>query len=239
MATLLPMIVGLGITAGVMTTAVGFGGGLLLVVCFATVLDPAVALTLTSMALLFGNLHRTALLRRSIATTVLRPYVIGAVPGSVIGALVAVALPDLAVRLLIGGGVVLAFVRALGWLRWSPSARALGPAGAGIGLVSATSGGGGLLQGPLFMASGLTGDSFIATMSFSAVFIHLGRVVGYAHSGLVTTTLIAMSAVLTVALVIGNLMGRRLSSAIPAAARSALELGALTVCAGVALFGMS
>src|SRR5688572_1452872 len=60
------LVVLLGIAAGFLTTVAGMGGGLLLVTALAVVWGPHVALPVTSLALLVGNLHRLALYRRHL-----------------------------------------------------------------------------------------------------------------------------------------------------------------------------
>jgi uncharacterized membrane protein YfcA len=233
------LVIGLGVVAGALTTTAGFGGGLLLVAVFATVRDPLFALTITSMALLIGNVHRTYLLRESVSRTVGVPYMLGALPGSLAGALVVVAIPAVAVQILIALGAAAALLRSLGRLRWQPGSIALTPAGVGIGVVAATTGGAGLLQGPLFMSAGLSGDAFVATMSAAAVALHVGRVIGYAQGGLVSVDLIDVVALLMAAILVGNVLGRRLSKGLAPRTRQLIETWALVVCALVALLGLA
>lgn len=235
---ILLMVMILGVIAGNITTITGFGGGLVLVVCFAAVWDPLSALALTSIALLIGNSHRVYLFRHSIDRSVVVPFVIGALPGSIIGALVAVSLPSWLIQIMILVGVGLAYLRALGRFAWNVPSRAFVPAGAGIGVLAATTGGAGLLQGPLFLSAGLSGDVLIASMSCTAVFIHIGRIVGYASGGLIGAEMLTLSIVLTVSVVAGNLMGHRLTRGMSAGRRTAVELASLTLCATVGIVGL-
>jgi len=228
----------LGIAAGMVTTIAGFGGGLLLVVMLAATLDPLTALALTSLALLVGNTHRVGMLKHAIETRVVAPYLAGALPGAIIGAAVAVSLPIWLIHALIVGAVAFAFGRTLGWFHYAPGRRALVPAGALVGVVTATSGGGGLLQGPTFLAYGLSGDAFVATMSTCAVFIHIGRIGGYAYGGLISGHLLVQAGLLAITIVAGNLLGRRISSRLPSGARRGIELGTLTLCTLVGVLGL-
>ena len=139
------------------------------------VLDPLVALMTTGPALLVGNLHRIALYREHVQRPLALRLVLGAAPGALIGGLVAVALPETLLR---GAMVVLALFAtakvALGW-RFTPPAGALVPGGAAIGFVTATSGGGGLISGPLLLASGLSGRPYVATGAVAAATVHVFR----------------------------------------------------------------
>ena len=86
-------LVVLGVLAGGLTTVAGMGGGVMLVLALSLVASPVEALAITSPALLVGNLHRVAVGRRAIDRAVARPFVLGALPGSLLGGLVAVAVP--------------------------------------------------------------------------------------------------------------------------------------------------
>src|SRR5690606_7223502 len=150
----------LGILAGVTTTVSGFGGGLILLVPLSLLWDPVTALTVTSMGLLVGSAHRILLFRGAISGRVARPLLLGAVPGSVAGALVAVSLPAMALQVLILAMVVFALFRRVVLARWRIPARAIAPSGLVIGAVGATSGGIGPLLGSLLLSAGLSGDAY-------------------------------------------------------------------------------
>ena len=77
----------LGFLAGGLTTVAGMGGGVMLVLALSLVASPVEALAITSPALLIGNLHRVAVGRRAIDRAVARPFVLGALPGSLLGGL--------------------------------------------------------------------------------------------------------------------------------------------------------
>ena len=63
-------VVFLGLLAGILTTIAGQGGGLMLLLACSSMLGPHAALAVTAPALLFGNLHRSILLRGHIDRSV-------------------------------------------------------------------------------------------------------------------------------------------------------------------------
>lgn len=234
-AVLLPV---LGVLAGGLTTVAGLGGGVLLVLALSLATSPAEALAVSSPALLVGNLHRLVVGRREVDRTIARSLALGALPGSALGGLLTVAVPSVVLEALLVVTTALALARTFGYLSFKPGARALLPAGFGIGAVTATSGGGALVLAPLLLATGLTGARYVATAAAVAVAIHVGRLLGYGAGGLITRETLLAAGVLAVAIVVGNALGQRLRRHIDAAAGARLELGVLLVCVALALAGL-
>jgi uncharacterized membrane protein YfcA len=229
----------LGLLAGLITTLAGLGGGLMLVLSLALLHDPHTALVVTAPALLLGNLHRLTLFRGHLSLDVAGRLAVGALPGAFLGGLVAVGLPPQVLKALMSGMVLLLWVRRFlpngGRLpRW-----VLTPAGAGIGALTAASGGAGILVTPLILASGVTGDAFIATAATSAVAMHFGRLAAYGSGGLVDGQSLAWAAVLGGAIPFGNLLGRRIRRQISEAAAMRCTYVALAGCVGLALVGVA
>lgn len=233
------LFIPLGVLAGLLTTIAGLGGGILLQVALSLSLGPRVALAITAPALLIGNLHRAILYRAHIDRGVARSFVIGALPGSVVGGLAAVVMPVWAIHGLMLAMTSLAVARYAGLWRWRPSARVMVPAAAGIGGISATSGGAGLLVSPLMLSTGLTGEAYISTVAVSAVAMHTGRLLAYGAGGLVTARTLAYGAGLTVAILVGNTLGARARRVIPESAGPRLELAVLLVATALAVAGVA
>jgi uncharacterized membrane protein YfcA len=232
-------LIPLGILAGLLTTIAGLGGGILLQVALSLVVGPRLALAITAPALLVGNLHRAILYRAHVDRAVARSFALGALPGSLVGGLAAVVLPAWAMQGLMVAMAALAVSRHFGWWRWKPSAAVMLPAAAGIGAVSATSGGAGLLVSPLMLSAGLTGERYVSTVAVCAVAMHVGRLAAYSAGGLVTARTLALAAALTAAILVGNTLGARLRGSIPAAMAPRIELGVLGVATTLALAGVA
>lgn len=229
----------LGVLAGGLTTVAGMGGGVMLVLALSLAASPVEALAITSPALLVGNLHRLALGRRAVERAVARPFVLGALPGSLLGGLVAVALPSLLLQALLLVTTALALARALGWWTLRPRAAALVPAGAVIGAAAATTGSAGLLVGPLIHATGLSGARYVATTAAAAVAMHVGRIAAYGAGGHVTAATLAGSAALALAILAGNSAGELVRRRLSARASVRLEIGVLLGCVALALVGLA
>jgi len=232
------VLIVLSLLAGVITTVAGMGGGLVLLLGLSFFLDPLVALMTTGPALLLGNLHRIALYRDHVQRPLALRLMLGAAPGALIGGLVAVAVPEVVLR---AAMVTLASLAAakvlLGW-RFTPPANALVPGGAAIGFVTATSGGGGLISGPLLLASGLSGRPYVATGAVAAATVHVFRLAGYGAGGNLGGRVLLMGLVGALCITAGNLLGERLRRHLPDAAIPRLEVGVVVTCLALALAGL-
>jgi uncharacterized membrane protein YfcA len=207
----LALFLALGIVAGTITTFAGLGGGLVLVLALSMVGSPVEALAVTTPALLVGNLHRVAMYRRHIALRRGLRFAAGALPGALLGGFLVTVIPEWALRGLLLFSVLAAFTRKLGWFQPRVRRGALVPGGALTGIVAATTGGGGLIAGPLLLASGLEGRRFVATLALGSAAVHVGRISAYSHGGLLNMELLPGALALMLTIVIGNLFGSLLA----------------------------
>jgi len=200
----------LGLMAGSVTTLAGAGGGLLLLLALSAMLGPAAALAVSAPALFFGNLHRAVLFRHAVSWRHARAFAQGAFPGAVAGALTAAFVPASWISAFLVIATALSVARALGWLSLRPPPSWITPAGAVIGALTGSGGGAATLTAPLFLSAGLAGDTYVGTSAVSGVAMHLGRLAGYGAGGLFTHERIALSLLVALAVLAGNVVGRRL-----------------------------
>lgn len=202
-------LVPVGVLSGTLTTVAGMGGGFLMVLIFATWMEPRTALALTAPALMLGNLHRVWIYRQHLVLRLAGVFVLGAIPGGLAGSFFAVWMPQEVVRWLLLGVTALAVARALDWFPISLSPGAMAPGGFLAGFLSASSGAG-IFVAPILMAGGVHGHAYVATAAASAFVIHVTRISVYGASGLIDQETLAISAVLALSIVVGNLVGKAL-----------------------------
>ncbi len=232
------LLVTLGILAGLITTLSGFGGGLVLVTALALLWDPLTALTLSSLALLFGNAQRVWLFRQQWDRELAVPIVLGAIPGALVGALLATKAPSWILQVAIVSMTLIALLRLLSPARVTLPTSVLGPGACGVGLLSATTGGGGFLLGPLLLSTGASGGRYIATGATAGTAIHLFRIAGYSTTGILDFALIHSVIAITIAILLGNILGRRIRREVGETRMRWLEYGAPVLCAALALAGL-
>lgn len=231
-------IAALGLTAGALTTVSGMGGGLLLVLVLSVVIGPKPALLVSSAALLAGNTHRAWLYRGSVDRDVVRRLLAGLVPGTLLGAWLAAGLPDDAIRIIMLLAALATLGRAITGARWTLPAGSLTPAAAIVGFLAATAGGAAVLLGPVMLSSGLTGRRYLAVTAVGAAAMHVVRLTGYGLAGMWSASYLPLIAGLAVAILVGNLLGRRLRDVVSERAGNALEVATPVVCAVLAIAGI-
>ncbi|MFT5356240.1 MAG: putative membrane protein YfcA [Polyangiales bacterium] len=229
--------IALGLIAGLLTTIAGLGGGLVLTLVLAAFVGPQTALTLAAPALLLGNIHRLTLFRGDLDWRFSLPFVIGAVPGALIGGFLTLALPDVVLNVLLVLALGFAAAKEFKLIRLTPKASAVVPISFCVGVVTATSGGGGLLLGPLLLATGARGGRFIASASLIAAAVHVTRLVAYGAGGLVTSSTLLASACIGAAIMLGNTLGKRVK--IRDATRTRLTYIALITCGIITVAGIA
>lgn len=228
----------LGLVAGALTSLAGQGGGLFLLLACSAIHGPRAALAMTAPALLAGNLHRAWLHRRSVDRPIAWRMTLGGLPGALAGGLLAGAMPEHVVDVVLVGTSALALAKALGWIRFSVPRTALAPAGFGIGAMTGTAGGAGVLLAPILLSSGLTGASYVGTSSAIAVVTHVGRLAAYGSIGLFANSgarVMTFAAALAFAIFAGNSAAERIRPRLSVRTVVLLEYATLLVCVALSV----
>lgn len=228
----------LGLMAGVLTTLAGLGGGLLLLLALGLLWDPATALVVSAPALLVGNLHRLALLRRAVDPRKGMTFAAGALPAAALAGASAMLAPPIVVTTLIATMTVAAIGIRICRCRWRVATPLLAPAGIGVGALTGAGGGAGVLTAPILLASDLRGEAYVATAAFCAASIHAGRLLGYGAMGFVGVATLAHAAGLATAIALGNHLGRRWRRHAERVPEGLLEHGVLAACVMLSLWMM-
>jgi uncharacterized membrane protein YfcA len=110
-------------------------------------------------------------------------------------------------------------------------------AGVVIGAIGAGAGGAGVLVSPVLLSAGLRRDAYVATVAACAIVLNTSRVVGYGLGGLYHVPMLLSIVAISVALVAGNLIGKRMRQHISPALLDRIELGTPVVAIALALLG--
>jgi uncharacterized membrane protein YfcA len=228
----------LGLLAGLLTTLAGLGGGMLLVLVLSAWWgDPVRALAVSTPALLVGNIHRTFLYRKELPLPLAPRFAASALAGALVGGVLALSLPPWVVQVSMvvsaGAAVLRQFV---GWKVGMP-VRMLPVAGAAVGLAS-TTGGAGLLSGPLLQAAGLSGGAYLATLSLGALSMHVGRLVALGAGGRMDGSVWRDAAVLMVTIPIGNQLGSLVRGRVGEGRLAGLEVATSATLVALAVGGL-
>jgi len=190
----------------------GFGGGILILPLVVAIVGPRVAVPFLTFGLLFSNGTRVFLLRRFVVWSSLWRYVVGAIPGALIGAFVFTKLPAGLVTRSIGVLLIITVV-VRRWRRDDLLAGhtwILAPVGAVIGFLSAIWGAVGPLAVPFFLATGLRKERFVATIGFGALMIHVAKLSVYQSYDLLSWGLVKTGLAFGALMIVGTWVGKQI-----------------------------
>lgn len=232
------IVLPLGLVAGVLTTVAGIGGGLVITLVLAAAWDPHRALAVAAPALLLGNVHRLWLMWPHVDRRAALALALPALVGSAVGGLLTAAIPAPVIRWLLLLVTALALVRERGWL-WLPSGRGwLWGGGVVVGVVGATTGGGGLVLAPLMLMAGLRGVAFVATVAVVGTTMNLAQSLAYAATGMLIAAQLPVALALGAAILAGNVSGRWLRPRLGETACHRLTWASLLGGLALALLGV-
>lgn len=225
--------------ASLLAAVTGFGSASMLLPLLAAVCGVREAIPALTVAQLLGNAGRAWLNRRNLNWRVVGWFSLGAVPAAILGGILfaSISAPVLT-RLL---GVFLLLIVAYRRLKQGKpgrmSLRAFAPLGAVGGFVSALLGGVGPLLAPFFLAYGLTKASYVATISLSAIVMHVAKLATYGGTSVLTRDAVLLGLTLGLIMLPGSWAGKKLVDRVSEQAFAIIVEVALTASGLWFLFG--
>ncbi|MGH1343083.1 MAG: sulfite exporter TauE/SafE family protein [Nannocystales bacterium] len=227
----------LGVLAGVLTSAAGFGGGLVVTLGLSLLLGPAAGLAIGAPALTLGHTHRVLKMRGQWDRKAARALCLGAVPGAVVGAMTLVALPPGAVWWILLSATLLGVAEFSGKIPRTFGRRMLGPGGFGVGFLAAAAGVGGLLLPAVMLGAGLSGAAFVATAATASVCVSAVRIVMYGASGLIDAQTLLLSVGCGAGILMGNAVGLKVLRVMTAKRQRVIAGIVLALCVAASAYG--
>ena len=211
------VLVLVALVASTLAAVAGFGGAVVLLPVLVWIFGVRDAVPILTVVQVVGNLSRVAFNRRLLVWPVVGWFALGAVPSSVLGALLFVAAPtSILTRLL--GAFLLASVAyrhtALG-RKLRVSQRGFLAVGGTLGFLSALLGSVGPLAAPFFLSYGLVGGAYIGTEALTAVVMHVVKLSVYGGYALVGSTSLAIGLGVGAVMILGSYLGKRLLERVP------------------------
>lgn len=196
--------------AGTCSGMTGFGGGMLLPPILAPIIGVQNVVPVLSFAMLMTNAHRFWLYRKHANLKLLGAVLITVVPCVVIGTSIYLDLPADMISIVLGTFLLLSipFGRYLARRELKLGPLGLGIAGAGLGVISGTTPGTGMLWVPVLLGAGLAGEAFLATDASISIAVNLTKAVIFNQLGALPLGLLAVSLVIGAATIPGNYAAR-------------------------------
>lgn len=205
-----------GWLAATVSGAAGFGGALLLLPVLALTVGARAAVPILTVAQLIGNLSRAGFGWRDIRWRPALLFSLGAVPASLFGSRLFVAMPSPWVPRAVGA-LLLAVVilRHTGVGKHKAPEQLLAFLGAGVGLVSAVAGSAGPLGAAVFLGLDLGPRAYVATEAVTAALMHFTKSLAYGRYSALGLGDFLRGILLGGSLVLGSWTGRKLIDRVP------------------------
>lgn len=201
------------IAAGVISAIAGFGGGILYLPLVVAIVGPREAVPLVTFGLMFSNLTRVSIHWKSIVWPLAVRYIIGAIPGAALGAIVFVKLPADWITKGIGVFLIASVVFLLTQKEDRPPLTRWAifyPLGALVGFFSNMLGVVGPAAVPFFLATGIRKEAFVGTMAFGALMMHVTGVVTWSAFKVISNSTVAHGLLMGVGMIVGTYAGNAL-----------------------------
>jgi uncharacterized membrane protein YfcA len=192
--------------ASTVAAVAGFGGAVVLLPVLVWVFGVRDTVPILTVAQLVGNLSRVYFNRRELVWPVAGWFAFGAIPSSVIGALLFVAAPTSILTKLLGvfllASVAYRHTKLGSQVRVSEGGFV--GVGAGLGFLSALLGSVGPVAAPFFLGHGLLAGAYIGTEALTAVTMHIAKVVIYGGYAALDTSSVAIGLAIGAVMIVGS-----------------------------------
>ena len=162
---------------GVLSSVVGVGGGILVLSLLVTMMPFLIASALHSIIMMIANIQKSVMLISFIEMDIVWRFLVGAVPGALLGAYVVTMIP--AVWLYFIFGIFLlgfCYVEvAKSSVNFSVKKYDFFWVGGLTGFSAGILGAPGPVNAPFFLRYGLSKEAFIATASLTTIVVHLSK----------------------------------------------------------------
>jgi uncharacterized membrane protein YfcA len=225
-----------GLAAGTLGGIVGTGSSLVLMPILIVMFGPRHAVPIMAVAAIMGNLGRVLAWWRHINWRACGAYCVTAIPGSILGARLLLAIPSGVAELALGI-FFLALIPVRRWLAHHAIKLSLGhlallggPLGLLTGIVVST----GPLTVPLFTFHGLERGAFLGTEAAASIGVYSAKVATFQVLGAFPPEVLMQGLLIGSTLMAGSFVGRFVVLALsPAAYRSLID--GLMLCSGLSL----
>lgn len=195
----------IGFIAGALSSAIGFGGGMILLPVVTYFYGVDVAIPTCTIAQLLSNVSRSVIGFKDIKWKAVGRFLITAAPLTALGAFgFAVAPKALLTKVLSLVLIVFAIMKILGKLRL-PNKPATMLIGGGItGLINGLMGISGPLSSAVFLTLDLSPVAYIASEATAAAVMHIVKIFVYGKLDFVTTSIVFTGLGIAAAIIVGN-----------------------------------
>jgi uncharacterized protein len=198
------------IIASTVSGVAGIGGGMVYLPFLAEGVGLQKAVPYLTLLLLAGNISRAYFSREGIDWKTIRYFWIGAIPGTVIGALFYTLLSPFWISKALGAYLVIYVILGFTKANWPKKAslKSIAVMGAPAGFTSAVVGGSGPIMAPYLLRYGLIKNSFLGTEAIGAASMHIVKIAIWGSTSLITFDDVIYLLPLAALMIAGSYLGK-------------------------------
>ncbi len=199
-----------GLIAGLLSGAVGFGGGMVLLPVVTSIYGIEVAVPVCTIAQLGSNLSKVVMGWKDIAWKQAAFFLLTAAPLTALGAVgFGVVDKQLMSRILCVSLILFAVMKIAGKMRLPHKPATMLIGGGVTGFFNGMLGLSGPLSSAVFLTLDLPPVAYIATEATAASIMHIIKIIVYNKLDLVTTDILLNGALIAVTMIVGNMVAMR------------------------------
>ena len=191
-------VAALTVLGSIMAGLSGLGGGMLLAMAIAPVVGVKALVPIVAVAMLVNHIFRVWVFRHSVDWSTATFMTCIAVPTTVLGAVVYVALSAKTIAVMIGTFVFLFVVarRLIGGQAWRLNKIALGGVAIVFGFLSGSTIGAGMVVVPALLGFGLTGAALVGTDAVLGLAVIIAKTLTFGGLDILTTDVVVFGLVM-------------------------------------------
>lgn len=199
-----------GLLAGMLSSSIGFGGGLLLLPVVTAFYGIEVAVPVCTIAQLLSNASRSIFGWKDIEWKKTLWFLLPSIPLTALGAYGFSVAPKNIMTCVVGVALILFAVRKLrGKLRFPQGPLTMFVGGSVTGFINGMLGISGPLSSAVFLSLDLTPVSYIASEATAATVMHVVKIIIYGKLNLVNASVLTTGLSIAMAMIIGNYLAMR------------------------------
>lgn len=230
------LVLALGLVAGTVGGAVGFGTSIMLMPGLVLAFGPREAVPIMAVAAVMSNLSRVAAWWREVNWKATAAYSVTAMPASAAGASTLLVLPPGVAEAFLGAFFI-AMIPLRRWMArraWHLNLWHLALAGAFIGFISGIVVSTGPLSTPFFLMHGLVKGAFLSTEAMASITVHAAKVLTFQSLGALPLASVVKGLIVGSSLMAGAFIAKRFVTHLDAA-KFQLLMDGLLLTAGLTM----